>query len=194
MADETVVPGETPPTQEPAQSDNGATPDVAKLQADNAELRSALSRANSESAERRIKLKEFEEAEAKRKEAEMSEVEKAKAQAAEAQQKAEAAIAKAREARAGAEIAKAAAKAGVDADLVSRLVTVEFDAEGEPQNVEAAIAKVLETYPQLKAPTSAANPTNPGRKSALTKEQIAKMTPAQINERWDEVQRVMAGG
>lgn len=103
-----------------------------------------------------------------------------------------------RAARAEAAIAKIAAKEQVEVELLTRLVTVEFDDDGSPIGVEAAAAKVLTAYPQLRPVAATPGATNPGRAGAakLTMEDIKRMTPAQINERWSEVQAAMkaAGG
>lgn len=44
-------------------------------------------------------------------------------------------------------------------------------------------------------PSNPANPANPGRSGGtLTREAIQRMTPAEINARWDEIQKYMMGG
>jgi len=73
-------------------------------------------------------------------------------------------------------------------------VEPEYDAEGKPVNVGAAVAAVLEAYPQLKPQAQTGNATNPGRVAKLTVEEIKKMTPEQVNARWDEVQAAMKAG
>lgn len=84
----------------------------------------------------------------------------------------------------------------VDPRKLARLVTVEFDADGKPVNVDQAAAAVLKEWPELKAQpgTVTAAATNPQRQSKLTMEQIKKMSPAEINARWDEVQQALQGG
>jgi hypothetical protein len=127
----------------------------------------------------------------------MSEAEKLQAAAKSAQEQAAAAQAELRRAKADAALARVAAKEGVDPELLAKLVTVEFDDMGAPVGLEAAAAAVLNQYPQLKPQMVAATPgaTNPGRKPrALTVEDIKRMTPAEINSRWDEVQQVLQGG
>lgn len=124
----------------------------------------------------------------------MTEAERMQAQAKAAQEAAAQAQAQLRQARADAAIARAAATQGINPALLGRLVDVEFDEAGQPVNVDAAVAAVVAAYPQLKpAPVQLAT-TNPGRAAAkLTMEDVQKMTPAEINARWGEVQAVMAG-
>lgn len=89
----------------------------------------------------------------------------------------------------------ASAKLGiVDAEVALALIrgTIEFDNDGKPQGVEAALNKLLADKPYLKAGTST-SPTNPPRQGAtLTKADIEKMTPEQINENWEAVQAALA--
>jgi hypothetical protein len=89
----------------------------------------------------------------------------------------------------------ASAKLGiVDAEVALALIrgTIEFDNDGKPQGVEAALSKLLADKPYLKAGTST-SPTNPPRQGAtLTKADIEKMTPEQINENWEAVQAALA--
>lgn len=127
--------------------------------------------------------------------AQMTEAERMQAQAKAAQEAAQAAQAQLRQARAEAAIARAAATQGINPALLGRLVDVEFDDAGQPVNVDVAVAAVLKEYPQLKpAPVAPMAATNPGRVAAkLTMEDVQKMSPAEINARWGEVQAVMAG-
>jgi multidrug efflux pump subunit AcrA (membrane-fusion protein) len=123
----------------------------------------------------------------------MTETQRLQAQAQAAQTQAQAAQQQLRQALAEAAIAKAAAKEGVNPELLSKLVEPEFDADGRPVNVEAAITKVLAAYPQLKPAPVTVGATNPGRTSKLTIEDVKKMPEAEINARWAEVEAVMAG-
>lgn len=127
-----------------------------------------------------------------------TEAERLAAQAKTAQEAAAQALQELRAARADAAIAKVAAKLSVDAGLLGKLVAVDFDDAGLPVNVEAAAAKVMEDYPQLKLPASGTSVTNPGRSagSRLTMADVRKMSEAEINARWDDVQAAMkaAGG
>ncbi len=84
---------------------------------------------------------------------------------------------------------------------------LEFDEHDAPKDLEDAIKKLLEKYPLLKATTGVSddtsggddkgakpvgNPANPARQGKkLTREDVAKMTPAQINANWDAVKMVL---
>ena len=124
----------------------------------------------------------------------MTETERVQAQAKAAQEAAQAAQAELRKARAGVALATAAARQGIDPDLLAKLVEVEFDDDGQPANVDAAIGAVLKRYPQLK-PTvvNQVAASNPGReRSKLTVDEIKAMSPEEINARWAEVSAVLA--
>ncbi len=122
----------------------------------------------------------------------MTETEKAKAQADAAQAEAKAAQEALRKARADAAIAREAAKQGADADLLGKLVSVEFDDDGQPTGVDVAISDLLTKHPYLKAGSAVSlSATNPQRKSALTMADIAKMSEAEINARWTEVEATL---
>ncbi len=126
--------------------------------------------------------------------AQMSETERLQKEAADAKAAAAQAAQMLRDARKEAAIARAAVTHGVAPDLLGKLVEVEFDDSGMPVDVDSAVGKVLATYPQLKAAAAVPNPTNPGRKAELTLDDVRKMTPDQINARWDDVQRAMKAG
>ena len=153
------------------------------------ELRAEAAKNRKEAQEAKAKIAAFEQQQ-------MSEAEKLQAAAKSAQEQAQAAQAELRRAKADAALARVAAKEGVDPELLSKLVTVEFDDTGAPVGLEAAAAAVLSKYPQLKpvAATATTNATNPQRTAKLTLEQVRKMSPAEINSRWDEVQQVLQGG
>jgi hypothetical protein len=55
---------------------------------------------------------------------------------------------------------------------------------------------LLEAYPEFKAAPSGSGSADGGSrgKSSLTREQIEKMTPAEINSRWAEIQEFLARG
>lgn len=137
------------------------------------------------------KVKEFEDAR-------LGETERLQKQAQEAAAQAQAAREALKTARFEAALAREAAKAGVDPALLARLIDPEYDDEGQPANVGSAVAKVLESYPQLKpapaappAPAPNSNPTNPPRVGKLTMDEIKRMSPDEINARWADVQEVM---
>lgn len=126
----------------------------------------------------------------------MSEAERLQATAKQAQEQAQAARQELQQARAEVAIARAAANLGVDPRKLAKLITVEFDEAGQPVGVDQAAAAVLKEWPELKAQTGAttASATNPSRTHKLTLDEVKKMSPAEINSRWDEVQAVLAGG
>lgn len=124
----------------------------------------------------------------------MSEAERLQATAKAAQEAAQAARTELQAARAEVAVARAAANLGVNPAKLAKLVTVEFDADGQPAGVEAAAAAVLNEWPELKPAAATPGATNPGRQVKLTIEQVKKMSPDEINSRWDEVRAVLAGG
>lgn len=124
----------------------------------------------------------------------MTESERLQAQTKAAQEAAATASQRLQQALADAAISRAAAAQGVDPELLSKLVTVELDDTGAPVGLEAAVAAVLNKYPQLKPTAPVPGATNPSRERKLTIADIQKMTPEQINARWGEVQAVLAGG
>lgn len=178
--------------QETGETPETPTPTVEELQKQLAETQDKLKRANAESAERRKKLQEHEAAEQKRKAASMTEQEQAEANKKAAEESARLL----RETRRDLALATVATKhPGLDVELLGKLITVEFDDAGMPVNVEAAVNDALAKWPHLKPVSgSGANPTNPGRKPQLTMEDVKKMSPDEINRRWDEVQGVLAAG
>lgn len=128
--------------------------------------------------------------------AQMTEAQKLQAQAQAAQAAAEAARQELRQARAQAEIAKAATKIGIDFELAERLATPTWDGD-TLTGIDDSLKAALEKWPHLKpAPQAPAlPPTNPGRQGkALTIDDVKRMSPDEINRRWDEVQGVLAGG
>lgn len=151
-------------------------------------LRKEAAQHRTEAAALKAKLAEYEQAQ-------MTETERLRTQATEAKAEAQAATERAKRAIADAAVSRAAAQHGIDPALLSRLVDIEFDGDGMPVNVEATVANVLKQYPQLRpAPATPVSATNPGRVSKLTMDDIRRMTPDQINARWEEVSAVMAGG
>jgi len=152
-------------------------------------LRKEAAQHRTEAQALKAKLAEYEQAQ-------MTETERLRSQAEQAKAEAQAATEKARKALADAAVSRAAAQHGIDPALLARLVDVEFDADGMPIDVETSVKAVLQQYPQLK-PTATATgvaATNPARVQKLTMDDIRRMSPDQINARWDEVQIVMAGG
>lgn len=151
-------------------------------------LRQEAAQWRKEAQEAKAKVSSFEQQQ-------MSEAERLQAQAKEAQEAAQRARTELQHARAEVAVARAAATLGVDPRKLAKLVTVEFDADGQPVNVDQAAAAVLNEWPELKAPAAVPGATNPGRgPRKLTLEDIKKMSPEEINSRWAEVQATLAGG
>lgn len=153
------------------------------------ELRAEAAKYRKEAQDAKAKVSAFETQQ-------MSEAEKLQAQAKAAQEQAQAVRQELQQARAEVAISRAAAANGVDPRKLAKLVQVEFDDAGQPINVDQAVAAVLKEWPELKAQTTTAtaSATNPARTAKLTVEAIKKMTPAEINERWEEVKAAMAAG
>lgn len=137
-----------------------------------------------------------------RKNADLSEVEKLRKELTEKNAAIEAAAAQAKAGRlAGASLAAAARLGFADPEDAQRFLdadAIEWDDNGAPKNVQALLEAVLKAKPYLKA--SFTQPPDLGQGSRgragvpLTREAITKMTPAEINARWDEVQEVMKRG
>lgn len=128
----------------------------------------------------------------------MSETERLQAQLAEAQKKASEATATQQQALAQVAIAQEAASVGLSVNLATKLVQVEFDAEGQPVDVKEAIAQLVKDYPQLvnKQPAgSTTSPANPprGKKGALTREIVENMSVQEVMARKDEIDTWLAG-
>ncbi len=67
--------------------------------------------------------------------------------------------------------------------------------DGSVEGLDGALQKLLSEKPYLrKQAVSRTSPTNPATAAVLTMDQLKTMTPAEINSRWDEVQKVMAKG
>ena len=96
-------------------------------------------------------------------------------------------------------VATAAPKRALDAQLAVRLLdkeAVEFDDAGKPVNIEALLDELIEQYPYLAVHRGGAgttNPAKPGNGAKLTREAIERMSPEEINRRWDEVSAVLSG-
>lgn len=152
------------------------------------ELRTEAAKYRKEAQDAKAKITAFEQEK-------MSEAERLQATAKAAQEAAAAARQELQQARAQVAIAQAAATHGISPAKLAKLVQVDFDDAGQPVGVEAAVAAVLAEWPELKpvaATPGATNPTRQPRK--LTIEDVKRMTPAEINSRWDEVQVTLAGG
>ncbi len=127
------------------------TPEEA--QAELTRVRAALKKANAEAAERRKKLKAFEEAEQKRKDAELSDKERLERQLVAAQQAQEEAEAMVNDVLLRTAVDRAAAKAGfIDPEVAYQLADlsgVEIGEDGEVAGVEKALKGLAKDKPYL---------------------------------------------
>ena len=148
-------------------------------------------------------LKKLQEAEKARQEADLSEVEKLKRQIAERDALLEQQVAAARAGRlAGASLAAAARLGFADPEDAQRFLDAERvewdDATGAPKNVQQLLEAVLKAKPYLKASFTATPDLGQGNRGAgtapLTRDAIAKLSPAEINARWPEVSAVLNKG
>lgn len=149
-----------------------------------------------ESAGYREKLREAEQKLKEIDDKNLSEVERAKKAAEEATARMSALENQLKLAALKAEIAtKAGAYKLADPEAAWRLLdtgSIQFDADGKPANLDAAILDLTKRFPILvsqHAPNTPAN--NPGRTpdpaSTLTREQIAAMSPEQVNQHWASI-------
>ncbi len=148
-------------------------------------------------------LKKLQEAEKARQEADLSEVEKLKRQIAERDALLEQQVAAAKAGRlAGASLAAAARLGFADPEDAQRFLDAERvewdDATGAPKNVQQLLEAVLKAKPYLKASFTATPDLGQGNRGAgtapLTRDAIAKLSPAEINARWPEVSAVLNKG
>ena len=146
----------------------------------------------SENAGYRKKLRDLEAKVSGFEQERMTETERLQTQAKAATEAAEAAKAELRKARVESEVAKSAAKLGIDYKLALKVAEVETDDDGNPVNVEATLTALLAEYPQLR-PVASAAIANPSRERKLTVDDVKKMSPDEINRRWDEVKAAMGG-
>ena len=99
-------------------------------------------------------------------------------------------------------VERAARRMGlVDEDAAFRLLDldrIEFDAAGQPANIEALMQELLERRPWLGAGafSNRASPTNPSRdgQRTLTRDAIRRMSPDEINANWDAVAAALRSG
>lgn len=166
--------GEAPEKQVVKVDDGGETPTLEQLTAELTRTREALKKANSEAAERRVKLQEIEEQEAERAKAEMSEIEKAQAEAKEAAD----ALAQLKESTRSSAIRHAvemaAAKANFtdpsDAYKLADLSSVDVGDDGTVAGVDEAIKALAESKPYMvkseRAPLSDINASKRGKQTA----------------------------
>lgn len=131
-----------------------------------------------------------------REQAEMTELQKAQAANAELEKRLEQAAAAQKALAMQSDIVALSAKLGiVDADAAYRLLdkgAIEFDANGKPTNTEALLNDLLKAKPYLAGGGTSA--MNPGRARKFSREEIEKMTPAEINKNWDAIKESLESG
>lgn len=179
-----------PPADPGANTDPPADPESGKPAPTQADIDKAYSKLREAEAERdRLK------AEAKKRaEAGMTELEKAKARAAELEKSVAEADAKIRRAHLLAGLSNPNSGIAPDAvDLVASAIEVEYDDDGQPVNLDSAVAAFLEVRPSLRAraaggTTSPGNPDAGRRKGEMTRAEVAELAksdPTRFNELWD---------
>ena len=189
-----------PPAPPPA---SGSTTPPADPLASGAKDDSELHALRTKAGRLEAELKKLQEAEKARADADLSEVEKLKKQLAERDAAIEQATTAAKAQRlAGASLAAAARLGFADPEDAQRFLEVDRvewdDATGAPKNVAQLLEAVLKAKPYLKASFTQPPDLGQGNRGAgtapLTREAIARMTPAEINARWAEVSAVMQKG
>lgn len=131
--------------------------------------------------------------------AQMTEADRIKADAADKGEKLTAAEAALRQERIERLVERSARKLNVvDEDAALRLLDhskIEFGEDGVPKNIDALLGQLVKDKPYLVAQEarSGGSPALPNRSSAgaLTMDQIKNMTPQQVADNWDAVQKVM---
>ena len=131
-----------------------------------------------------------------REQAEMTELQKAQAANAELEKRLEQAAAAQKALAMQSDIVALSAKLGiVDADAAYRLIdkgSIEFDANGKPTNTEALLNDLLKAKPYLVGAGTSA--MNPGRARKFSRDEIEKMSPAEINKNWDAIKDSLESG
>lgn len=172
-----------------------------------AEYDAALAESRQQAAKARTDLKAAQDAKKAADDAKLTADEKAAQDAKDREAALTAREQTARDRITSAAVQESLASAGVPAGklaIMARLIDrseVEFDSSGEPTNIAALVAKLKKEQPDFFAAgtgggagSGSADGGNRGGGATLTKEQIKKMTPAEINARWAEVQKVLAAG
>jgi hypothetical protein len=130
-----------------------------------------------------------------------SELARLRAAAEEAAKRADAAEGERQSLAARLAVERAARRLGiVDEDAAYRLLdasALEAGPDGRPRDIDAALRELMKQRPWLagESPIDSTSVTNPQRDPyrSLTREDIRRMTPDQINEHWDAVRRALAG-
>lgn len=122
--------------------------------------------------------------------AEKSELQKAKELAEEKEKQLQALMNRQKDLMVQNGVTSVASKLGIiDPDAAYRLLdksSIEFDDDGQATNVEALLVSMLKDRPYLTGKSASA--MNPGKTRKFSKEEIERMTPAEINKNWDAIQ------
>lgn len=93
-------------------------------------------------------------------------------------------------------VTTAASKLGIiDPDAAYRLLDkslIEYDEGGQAKNIEALLVSMLKERPYLTG--SSASAMNPGKTRKYSREEIERMTPAEINKNWDAIKEYLERG
>lgn len=190
------------PTGQAPEGSQGQAPEAESAEKLDTFSRDYVENLRKESAAYRAKLRDLEARVKADENSKLSEVEKLRNQLTEAEIKAKEYAGQMRAAAIKAEIAISANKRKIaDPEVAFRLLdqsAIEFDDSGRPANLDAAIEDLTKRFPILIS-NNAPNPTptnNPARvndpAATLTREQVERMTPAEINENWDAVRRALS--
>ena len=129
-------------------------------------------------------------------EAEKSELQKAKELADEKDKQLQALMDKQKELMIQNGVATVATKLGIiDPDAAYRLMdksAIDFDENGQAKNVEALLVSMLKERPYLAG--TGASAMNPGKTRRYSREEIERMSPAEINKNWDAIKDYLEGG
>lgn len=187
VADPEPTTDPAPPPADPAPLDaNAATKELAQARKDAAKYRSELAKLqDAQKLAEQAKLTDEEKRTARVTELETQLADREKAL---------------RERTGYAAVVDAAARLGAAKPaMLHRLIEgeIEFEDDGSPRNVDTLVREFLKANPEFTStagrPTGDAGQGARG-KSALTRDDIKKMTPDQINTRWAEVSEVLARG
>lgn len=193
--------------QEPNEDGQEPTQDVGPVEKDGQEPTKErfdaeyVRKLRAEAAEYRKRLRDLEQAVKKHEEAKLSETERLQRRLAELEAERATWQREVQERVLRYETMLAAGRLGVvDPEAAYRLLDLsllEYDDDGRPTNLEAALRALLKDKPYLVGQPHgpSGSPTNPGRpRTSLTLEDVKRMSPDEINRRWDEVQRVLSSG
>jgi len=193
--------GSTPPAPEGGTQPTGTAPDGSP-EAELARARSEAQRFRNDLRETKKELAALKKADQDRTDAEKTELQKMQDQVNRLTTDLSSSDSRVKDAYLEVAVVNAATKLGiVDPDAAYRLLDkrqVEYDGD-RPTNIDALLTALVEAKPYLKAPTKGGgggptpSTTQPatGGKKPLTREDVERMSSEEINERWDEVQKVL---